>query len=72
MQAFNIVSNILFLSVMPGGDFDGQMDYLEQFGSSTVSVSIYEEEIRKWLHYLVQQLSNISDFQCFTKTLFIV
>lgn len=24
---------------MPGGDFDGQIDYLEQFGSSTVSFS---------------------------------
>lgn len=42
VQAFNIVSNIaLFLSVMPGGDFDGQMDYLEQFGSTTVSTSIF-------------------------------
>lgn len=78
VQAFNIVSNILIFSVMPGGDFDGQMDYLEQFGSSTVSVSIMS--LYKPICYFIRNgysiwciislLRNISDFQWFTKTLF--
>lgn len=29
----------LSATVMPGGDFDGQIDYLEQFGSNNVSVT---------------------------------
>lgn len=27
------------------GDFDGQIDYLEQFGSSTVSISFTAKQI---------------------------
>ncbi|XP_042592062.1 transforming acidic coiled-coil-containing protein 3-like [Cyprinus carpio] len=49
VQAFVIVTNIiLFLSVMPGEDFDGQFDYLEQFGSSTFK----ESALRKQSLYL--------------------
>lgn len=41
-SVLNIVLNnvSLYVTVMSGGDFDGPFDYLEQFGSNNVSVTV--------------------------------